>query len=151
MQYSFNVLLTTRKNILELISSVETEFLFQIPEGFNNHLMWNVAHCVVTQQLLCYGRSGLPFTIPDKMIEKYRKGSVAESGIQAEEADFWKSQLIESARRLQKDFKEGIFASYDTYTTSYNVTLRSIKEAILFNNVHEGVHYGYMLAMQKQI
>jgi len=37
-----------------MITPFSLEQLNKIPEGFNNNLIWNIAHCVVTQQLLCY-------------------------------------------------------------------------------------------------
>ena len=55
--------------------------------------------------------------------------------------------------KLEKDYTENksMFDSYSEYPTSYNYTLRSIEDAINFNNIHEGVHYGYALALRKAL
>ena len=38
-------------------------------------MIWNIAHCIVTQQLLTYKLSGLEGVISDEMIAKFRKGT----------------------------------------------------------------------------
>ena len=34
-------------------------------------------------------------------------------------------------------------------TTSYNVILKTVEDAIVFNNIHEGLHLGYMMALNR--
>ena len=58
---------------------------------------------------------------------------------------------IELVSKTESDLKSGINWNYNSYTTSYNVTLNSIEEAIKFNNVHEGLHFGYAMAMKKLV
>jgi hypothetical protein len=50
----------------------------KVPEGFNNNIIWNIAHVIVTQQILVYKLSGLPMIVTDEMVEKYRKGTKTE-------------------------------------------------------------------------
>ena len=59
MQKKFDDLLETRKFLLKIISSLSNEQLNKIPVPFKNNIAWNIAHLVVTQQLLCYKLSGL--------------------------------------------------------------------------------------------
>jgi len=42
-----------------------------------------------------------------------------------------------------------LFTNYSDYETSFGLNLTSIEEAISFNNIHEGIHFGYLLAMVK--
>ena len=53
--------------------------------------------------------------------------------------------------KLESDYSNTIFSNYNSYTTSYNITLSSIEEAIQFNNVHDGLHFGYIMALKKVI
>ena len=51
----------------------------------------------------------------------------------------------------QKDYDAGCFTSYNSYTVSTKSTLTNVEEAIEFNNFHEGIHLGYILAMKNSI
>jgi len=44
-----------------------------------------------------------------------------------------------------------IFKEFRPYRTSYNVELESLDDALWFNNMHEAMHLGYMLAMRKSV
>jgi hypothetical protein len=52
---------------------------------------------------------------------------------------------------MEKDYAAGLFNEYKAYPTSFGVTLSEIEEAIMFNNVHEGMHLGYCIALRKVI
>ena len=50
----FNLHRVSRLKLLAYLEKATPEQLALIPEGFHNNVLWNIAHCVVTQQLLCY-------------------------------------------------------------------------------------------------
>ena len=52
---------------------------------------------------------------------------------------------------LIEDYNNSIFQNFSEYPTSYNFTLNSVEDAIQFNNVHEGLHFGYIMAIKKAI
>jgi hypothetical protein len=150
MQKQFDILNATRNNVLNSINDLSIEQLNTVPNGFSNSIGWNVAHIVVTQQLLCYKLSGLEMSLPVNCIDRFKKGSVA-SEISEKEMNNLKAQLMDFPVKLEEDYGTGIFKSFDEYPTSYNVTLNSIEDAIQFNNVHEGLHLGYIMAMKKAV
>ena len=98
---SFSTLKTTRANILKAIQDFTPQQLNHIPPGFNNNLVWNLGHVIVTQQLLCYGRSGLDFTIDSGLIDQYRKGSKPESFVSEESINQLKSMAIETVDQME--------------------------------------------------
>lgn len=151
MDFQFEALRATRQNILDAIEGYSMEQLNTIPEGFGNNLVWNFGHVVITQQLLCYGLSGLPMAFSKEMLGKYRKGSKPDEVVSQEEFDMLKKMAFDLIESTKADYENGIFKNYKTYTTSYNVTLTSIDDAISFNNVHEGLHYGSILALRKLV
>lgn len=149
MKHAIEHLLETRKNIIKVLTSFKDQAHI-IPKGYSNNLFWNAAHCIVTQQLLCYKLSGLEMKYDDAFIEKYRKGSSAYSeNISDSEWNFVIEELINSVHVMKADFEKGIFQNFIEYPTSYGVTLRSSEQAIEFNNSHEALHLGYMMAMRK--
>lgn len=151
MLKSLDILKITRQNLLKISSSLNVDQLNQIPENLNNNLIWNLGHVVVTQQLLCYKLSGLPCLVSDDMIERYRKGSRPGERVGEAEIEQIKSLMFSLIDRTKEDVKADLFKSYKTYTTSYNLTLESIDDALEFNNIHEGMHLGYCIALKKQL
>ena len=151
MDYNFYVLNQTRSNILKAIESYSIEELNKIPEGFSNNLIWNFGHVIVTQQLLCYALANLPMQLSDEIVSKYRKGSKPSEFVSQSEFEFLKEQVFELPKQTAEDFKKGVFEAYNAYTTSFNVVINNVEEAITFNNVHEGLHFGSILALRKLI
>ena len=62
-----------RRNLADVLQKTSHQDLMMIPDGFNNNIYWNIAHCVATQQLLIYYLSGNPFRIDKYWIETYKK------------------------------------------------------------------------------
>ena len=123
----------------------------KIPEGFRNNIWWNIAHVVVTQQLLAYKLSGLQMRIPEALVEKFKKGTVPDGTATDEEIKEIGAFLISTIEWLEEDYENGLFESYNSYTTSVNVTLKNIDDALAFNLFHEGLHRGAILALQKLV
>jgi len=151
MKKQFEIHLATRKNILKTIENLSEEQLNKIPEGFSNNIMWNAAHVLVTQQLLCYKMAGLEMSLDETVIDLFKKGSDASYEVCQDEADIIKEELLTLAAKMEEDYNAGLFKSYETYPTSYNVELTSIEDAIQFNNIHEALHFGYIMALKKAL
>mgnify|MGYP001466135076 CR=1 FL=1 len=149
MKNHFEILNITRNNILNSIKGLSLSELNEIPVGFNNNIIWNVGHIVATQQLLCYKMSGLDMALDPAFIAKYMKGSFAVGDASQEELDYIVKQLKELPVKAEADYANGVFKEFNSYTTSYNITLANVELAIQFNNVHEGLHFGYIMAMKK--
>ena len=149
MKIQFDVLRKSRELVLKELEGLTLDQIHAIPEGFKNNIAWNVAHLVVTQQLLHYKLSGLNCLCPDDLIEAHRKGTSATKKFTAEEFDEVKELLIGLPDTLQEDFEAGIFETYTEYPTSTGFVLSSIENAIAFNNFHEGIHYGVIRSIKK--
>ena len=144
-------LLETRKNFLRLIDPLTLEQLNRIPDGFNNNIIWNFGHAIITHQLLCYNLSGNRMYTHKELVHKYRIGTKPEEPVSQEEVDKLKSMATELITKFETDLKTDMFKEYKKYTTSYNVTLSNIEDAIKFNNIHEGLHLGYAMAIRKTL
>lgn len=151
LTYSLEILGVTRSNVLRLLDGLTYDQLIQVPDGFNNSILWNAVHNLAVQQLLCYRLSGLEVRIDAKLIDPFKKGTDGKAVIIREELEEFKSIYIESIEWLKEDYNSGRFQEMDDYTTSYNITLKSIEEVINFNNTHEGLHYGYMMALKRKV
>ncbi len=138
-----------RKLVDRLVSSLSGDELFTVPDGFANHIAWNVGHIIVTQQILQYKLSGLEPHVPEYLIEAYKKGTSAAT-TDPESYQAVLEFLHKEPALLLQDYEGGAFTTFNTYETSTGIVLHNIEEAILFNNIHEGIHLGYMMAMKKQ-
>ena len=151
MQNEFDILRKSRKLTLKALSGLTMKQLNTVPEGFRNSIAWNLAHLVVTQQLLCYRLSGLDCLVSEDWIERFRKGSAPEAEISETEFEAIREAFLNLPDRLEQDFARQLFKTYTTYETSVNVTLDHIEKAIRFNNYHEGIHLGIMLQLKKLV
>ncbi|WP_281227480.1 DinB family protein [Flavobacterium aquiphilum] len=151
MQDTFEVARTARRMLNSYFENYSLEQLNKIPEGFNNSLFWNIAHVVVTQQLLVYKLSGLPMAVSDELVEKYRKGTKPEQDATQEEVDLIKSLVFNTVDQLEADYNNGVFKNYQEYPTSTGFILKSAKGAIDFNNFHEGLHLGVLMSIRKYV
>jgi hypothetical protein len=149
MKIQFDILRKSRELLFNEIKDLTLEEIHKIPEGFKNNIAWNVAHLVVTQQLLHYKLSGLNCLCPDELIENHKKGTVPTKNFTEEEFEEVKELLMGLPDTLEEDYDAGIFENYTEYPTSTGVYLTSMDVAIPFNNFHEGIHYGIVRSIKK--
>jgi len=62
-----------------------------------------------------------------------------------------KDLLFSTIEKTEEDYKNDVFQNYKTYTVTTKNTLTNVEEAIEFNNFHEGIHLGYILALKKSL
>jgi hypothetical protein len=151
MNWSFDITLKTRAILYKFLEQFSLEQLNTVPKGYRNSIYWNIMHVVVTQQLLVYGLSGLPMLLDSQVVEAFRKGTKTEEDASQKDVDYLKGLLISTIEQTQKDYAAGTFTNYTTYTVSTKSTLTNVEEALEFNNFHEGIHLGYILAMKNTI
>ena len=151
MDWNDTVTQQNRVLLSKFLDKFSLEQLNTVPKGFKNSIFWNIAHTVVTQQLLTYGLSGQPLLIQDQLVAHYKKGTVTVHKANKKELEEIKSLLLTTLEQTKIDYDNGCFKNFTPYTTSLKVTLSTIEEAIRFNVFHEGIHLGYILAMKNYL
>ena len=151
MQRTFEITRTSRKIVSQFLDNYSLEQLNKIPNGFKNNLIWNIAHIVVTQQLLVYKFSGLPMMVSDELVQKYMKGTKPELDATQADVEEIKTFLAKTIDQTKEDYDNGIFKNYQEYPTSTGFVLRNVEDAMVFNNFHEGLHIGIMMSLRKLI
>ena len=149
MDFTFDIALKTRILFYKTLENLTLDQLNTKPKGVNNTIFWNIKHVVITQQLLIYRLSELPVLVTETEIETYKKGTKSESKATIEDIELLKYQLFSTLEKTKEDYQKGLFKKYTEYTVSTKSILTSINEALAFNNSHEGIHFGYILAMKK--
>jgi len=151
MKAQIETIRKTRSFLLEQLKSLGTELINQIPEGFNNNIIWNLGHMIAAQQGMCYKRAGLPTIIGEDFWEKFRTGSKPQEPLNEQEITNIKDLLFTTLDKLEADLNNNIFGNYTTWTTRYGVEIGSIDAALEFLPFHEGLHSGTIFTMKKLV
>lgn len=151
MNWNHNLILKNRILLLKFLEEFSLDQLNTVPKGYRNSMFWNVAHTIVTQQLLVYGLSNVPMLIDPNLVKTYRKDTKTVHEATQEELALIKTLLFSTIEQTKTDYDNGVFKNYSPYTTSLNITLSTVDEAIHFNAFHEGIHLGYILAMKNSL
>lgn len=133
---------TARTFFLTLIEGLSIEQLNKIPAGFNNNIIWNMAHLIAAQQGLCYLRSNLQLAVDEKYFTLYKPGTKPAGFVDVEEVKTIKELFITSLDQFQTDYSNNLFLNYTPFVTRYGVAINTIDEVINFLPFHEGLHFG---------
>lgn len=149
MNITLDHLTHCRRNFILLLEQFDHASLVRIPQGFNNNIIWNFGHNIITQQMLCYRLSGLDMHIDEPLMQTYRKGSKPDGNTSPEEVALLKNLATSTLAHLKEDIENERFKTFNAYPTSYGVTLNNFEEALRFNLLHENLHLGYAMALRK--
>lgn len=125
--------------------------LNKVPAGFNNNIVWNLAHVVASQQGVCYRRAGLELRIQDNFFATYKPETKPEHFITAEELETIKGLMFSTIDQFEADYQTDIFNNYVPWVTRYGVKIDTIDDALTFLPFHEGLHMGYIMALKRAI
>lgn len=149
MEHAFEITLQNRKKLYQILKETPKEQLLAVPDGFRNNIWWNIAHVLVTEQLLVYKLGGQPMRLDEALVDRYKKGTQPSGAPTDEELQEVAELLLSTVDWMREDYGKGIFNGYNEYTTSANVTLKSVEDAIMFNVYHQGLHLGAIISLLK--
>jgi DinB superfamily len=149
MQTSIDRYKKIRLYILESIKDLSVEQLNEIPEGFSNNIIWNIAHLVATQQAICYKRAGQEIKIEESFFDLFKPGTKPELVFDARMIQKIKEMFISNLDELEKDYNNNIFTTYTSWNTRAGVEITNIDIALNFILYHEGLHEGILGALKK--
>ncbi len=104
---------------------------------------------MVTQQVLVYKLCGLPLRIPERLVLKFKNGTVPDGTATDEEIAEIKELLVSTIELTLQDYEKGLFERYIVFNTSVAITLSNVEEAMAFNVYHEGLHLGVIQSLEK--
>jgi hypothetical protein len=151
MKVQFEILRKTRERFLQVLQDQSLAQLNEIPEGFNNNLLWNFAHVMVTQQHLTYGLAGLPFAMDAALVEKYSRGTKPDGQATQAEVDALKAIAFTTLEHLEATVASGEFSEFKPFLTGFGLHLETIDDALAFLPIHEGMHIGYAMALKRRL
>ena len=142
----------TRENVITAISGLSLDQINETPKGFTGNIAWHLGHMVSTHRGLVYQLNSVSGGLEKDFVLKYKKGSRPEVPITQAEFQFITENLLNQVDELESDVnKEGFFGENIPYSTSYNYSMNSLDTCIMFNNVHQALHLGYIMALKRSL
>jgi len=151
METQLAIQLHNRKIFHYYLKQLSLDKLNKIPEGFNNNIIWNIAHTVVTHQLLMYKISGHQMHIPIEWVKLFAKDTKPERYFKADEVKLIDAALFSTYDQFEKDLANDLFNDFKPYQTSTNMVLDSVETTQSFLLFHDGIHLGSVLALAKLV
>jgi hypothetical protein len=145
------MLIAFRKTTLKVLDGLSMEALNAIPPGFNNNLIWNFGHVVVSQQSMCYLNAGLKPVIEEAWIARYRKGTKPGKFVDRPEFETLKNLSEKALTQFDKDLENNLFDQFRPFETSYGLEIKNAADVLKMLLFHEGLHLGYCMALKRAL
>ncbi len=137
--------------MIAVIKDLSPEQLNEIPEGFKNNIIWNVAHMIAAQQGVCYGRGGHSMVIEEEIFDRYKPETVPEFFVDESNIKKVTQLLLSTIEILEVDYNAGLFKNNPPWVNRYGINLENIDDTINFLLVHDGLHLGFVNALIKVV
>ncbi|MDI3318312.1 DinB family protein [Pinibacter soli] len=143
-----------RTFLLQQIEELTIDQLNKIPDGFNNNIVWNIAHMICTEQIVCYVRSNLPVIVEDKYFSPYLPGTKPTSFVDVDDVAIIKQFFTGTSDQLNADLDHKSFANYSPSVAipkTYGFEVNNIDDALEYLLYHEGLHSGYVMSLKRMV
>jgi hypothetical protein len=151
MNKQIEIVRNARKYLLGMVADLTVDEFNEIPKGFNNNIIWNLAHLISTQQSACYIRAGLNLVVEERYFTQYKPDTKPTGPLDATEIDTIRKLLMSTLDQFAKDYDKNLFINYKPWTNRYDVAINNIEEMLGFLPFHEGLHLGYTMALKRVI
>jgi hypothetical protein len=149
LNFELRLMESSRLRLLKIMEQLPEEKLFSIPAGFNSNPLWQIGHCVASQQRLIYMKSGLSMHISEAYAENFKNGSSPATWTSKPDVNEIKASLLSTVARLKEDIAKGVFTQYESFTTGMGFLVNNHLEAIVYANFHEAEHTGNLKYLVK--
>lgn len=135
-----------RAALVQLLTPLDEAAWLHIPQGFNNNLLWQAGHVLVTQQMLSYGLAQRDLHVSRETVMAFRKGSSPKRWASPPDREQILALLTALPERFAEEYEAGHFTAFTPFPTALGITLNTLEDAIHFNNYHEALHFGTIRA-----
>lgn len=151
--YLFDQLAKSRSMTLKAMDGVTEEIADIIPEGFRNHIRWNLGHLYVVQERFAFQYVGLPLHMPNGFKELFEYGTTPLSppdNVKPPTLPELEALLRDQSQRIRDALSNRMHEEIvPPYTTSAGFILGSLEQLLSFNLYHEGMHVSVIRLYKK--
>ena len=153
MDQAFKFIIDSRMAFARMLDDLSVDEINEVPDGFNNNIVWNFGHIVVSTPILCYVRTGIwPDSSAIPFVEAYQKGTKPSYTVCADEVNELRDLAVSTIRQVEDDYRNGLFARMKPFdTATYGTTLGNFEELLATTAGHDNLHFGYAMAQKKII
>ncbi len=150
MDASFSNHPLIRTYLIRSVSKLSNEQWLTIPDGFDNNIAWNIGHIITAQMGLIYYPSRLRLEGMMSNRAMYVPGSSPAGWETTPDPQELLAALKATSRAMAADYAAGKFndVNYRGMTTAAGAELTTLADAVSFNNFHEGLHLGSIMAIK---
>jgi hypothetical protein len=132
MNPNLSIILQNRKACKKMLDYLTTAQVNKIPDGFNNNIIWNCGHIIVVQQMLTYGLTYIPMSVPDEMFKEFRPGSKPDKYYEHDSVENIKKLLFSTYERFMDDLSAEKMKTIKPFMTALKFEITDITTAIAF-------------------
>ncbi|WP_179013582.1 DinB family protein [Paenibacillus sp. 79R4] len=142
-----------RSQTLKMVQGLTEEEVRTIPDGFRNHILWNLGHIAFVQDRFAFLLAGLPSGLPEQYREWFANGTSPLEWT-GQEPDF--AEVCRIAGEQPSEIRRLLSGRLDEptvqpFTTSSGFTMDRIGSLLSFSLYHEGMHFGIIKQFKKTI
>jgi len=138
-----------RTRMLNEANKLSDEQLTIIPEGFNNNILWNLGHVMVSHHYFFYINSQLESRMSREDFGRFgNRSSPKDWQAQPDIAEI-KDLLIRQVDEFDADLSNDLFKGYQPLKLGRE--LSSLEDALSFDIFHEALHFGTIRAYSQLI
>jgi len=135
--------------LLQLIETSNYETLFTVPQGFKNNIIWQIGHCITSQQRHMYMRSGLSMHISKEFEESFKIGSSPSTWKVTPDVNEVKRLLMDTVNHLESDLESQLFVNFTPFELPIGFQVKNHVQALQAANYHEAEHSGQVFMYLK--
>ncbi len=150
-EFLFDQLKIIRNNTINAVKELSQNQAVEVPEGFNNSILWNLGHIYLVQERFAFGFAQDPMELPDGFTDLFAGGTKpsdwkVQPPTLSELIQLLEDQTSRISEKLNNRLAEAIS---NPLTLSSGLTLKTIGEFLTFSMYHEGMHVQTIKMLKK--
>lgn len=142
----------TRSYTLRILNTVSKEAVNEVPDGFNNNILWNAGHILSAYEQLLYQNTGDEKQLTQEVID-YFKGGTKPSDWNSEPPAFEEivSLLEQQIEQIISTYKDRLDDQINKEMKLGGFEIRTVRDMMSFNIFHEGLHAGLINGLKRTL
>lgn len=150
--YAIDLIKQIRSKFEALLDELSNEAINKVPTNFNNNIVWNYGHIIVSGYSLTYVVTGVEPNITIPLADKYRKGTKPTTVASQEEIEELKAISVAYLQKVESDIAANKFDNIQVYTTqTFGLPMRTIEEVLTNIAGHDISHFSTAMALKKLV